>query len=238
MLLLRAEDIPSVATSGVWQNTQTVFDAAALVPQAPATLAASVDAAFPSAPTVIVSHPAINGYPALLFYPGAGATNQNGASLVTPVNLATPGQAFTVFILAAINATSPTGAFGGPVVTDAAANANGSVTWCVGWCGGLSVDGTATTGWEGGKANAARVAGQTFGVTANPVAGQWELYEFMQSAGGTAMLMKWGAGFGSSNAMAYNVYPAPAALGPNGIRIGAVGPGTTASMVAEVSVPK
>ncbi len=220
-----------MATSNVWPNSQAVYDPAMRVGQVPSTLAAAVDPAFSSLPAVVSSVPALGGLPALLFAPNA-SSSQLGNNLVTPVNLAAPGQEFTIFLLAAINSTSPTGAYGGPVITDRSANVNGNVTWCMGWCGGLSPG--ATTGWEGGKMNAARVAGQTFGVTANPVPGEWELYEFMQSAGGTAMLMKWGAGFGSGNTIAIDVFPAPSSLGPNGIRIGAVGPGTTSSMVAEV----
>jgi hypothetical protein len=129
-LLLRAEDIPQVATTGVWPNTQAIFSAGMLTNQLPASLAAAIDPDFNSTPAVIPSAPGLNGFPALLFAPSSGGgTNQLGNNLLTPINLAAPGQAFTVFLLAAINSTNAAGTNGGPVVSDRQANINGAGKW-------------------------------------------------------------------------------------------------------------
>jgi hypothetical protein len=97
-----------------------------LISQLPTTLAAAVDPDFNSTPAVIPAAPGLNGFSALHFAPGSGTTNQLGNNLLSPINLAAPGQAFTVFLLAAVNSTNAAGTNAGPIVTDRQSNTNGA----------------------------------------------------------------------------------------------------------------
>jgi hypothetical protein len=201
MVWLRSDDLPAsvspTASGIIWPNAQT---------QAPGGQAygAKINPDTPSPPNVLAA--ALGGYSAMQFTPSAGTGS--GSNLLVPLPLSTPGTTFSVFVLAAVNASGSQ--TGGPVVTDLAGQ------WSVGWRDGFQ--------------NVARVAGQNIGSPATPVQNQWQLYELLQSSGGVSTLLNWGNFISSAE-----INPA-LGLGPAAIQLGAVGSGATASLVAEFAV--